>query len=56
MQHGALDLRVAELTDVQLIASARNAAAEYIERGENLVQYKELHRRVTKLRAVTNLN
>ena len=55
-QHGALDLRVAKLTDVALIAAARSAAAEFIQRGENLVDYTELHRRVTKLRAVTNLN
>jgi ATP-dependent DNA helicase RecG len=56
MQHGALDLRVARLTDVKLIAEARSAAAEFLERGENLVQYTELSARVTRLRTVTNLN
>ncbi len=56
MQHGALDLRVAKLTDVKLIASARAAAAEFLKRGENLVKYTELNTRVTRLRAVTNLN
>lgn len=56
MQHGALDLRVAKLTDVVLIASARKAAAEFIEKGEDLVKYSELYGRVTRLRAVTNLN
>ena len=56
MQHGALDLRVAKLTDVRLIASARQAAAEFISRSENLLQYSELSARVTRLRAVTNLN
>jgi ATP-dependent DNA helicase RecG len=55
-QHGELDLRVAKLTDVQLIASARKAAAECIERGENLLQYPVLNARVTRLRTVTNLN
>lgn len=56
MQHGQLDLRVAKLTDVKLIAAARKAAQEFIDRQEDLLQYKELHGRVKKLRAVTNLN
>ncbi len=56
LQHGALDLRVAKLTDVALIAAARKAAAQFIEKGENLLQYKELASHVNRLRAVTNLN
>lgn len=56
MQHGQLDLRVAKLTDVKLIAAARRAAQEFIDREENLVQYTELHSRIKRLRAVTNLN
>lgn len=56
MQHGALDLRVAALTDIKLIASARSAAQKFIEKGENLKKYPNLAQRVTTLRAVTNLN
>jgi len=56
MQHGALDLRVAKLTDMQLIASARNSAIAFIEKGDDLLQYPQLYRSVTALRAVTNLN
>jgi ATP-dependent DNA helicase RecG len=56
MQHGQLDLRIAKLTDTKLIAAARRAAQEFIDRQEDLLQYKELHGRVQKLRAVTNLN
>ncbi len=56
MQHGALDLRVAQLTDVKLIASARDAALAFIDKQEDLLQYPELHERVSRLRAVTNLN
>lgn len=56
MQHGALDLCVAKLTDVQLIANARVSAQAFIDSGEDLVQYKELYERVGSLRAVTNLN
>jgi len=59
MQHGALDLRIAQLTDSKLLAAAREAALAFVARmheGEDLVQYKQLAQRVAKLRAVTNLN
>ncbi|HSX33990.1 MAG TPA: ATP-dependent DNA helicase RecG [Candidatus Saccharimonadales bacterium] len=55
-QHGELDLRVAKLTDVKLISSARAAAQAVIDRGEDLLQYNELYARVQTLRTVTNLN
>ncbi|MBI3624198.1 ATP-dependent DNA helicase RecG [Candidatus Saccharibacteria bacterium] len=56
LQHGQLDLRVAKLTDVRLIADARRAAQDFIDHGEKLLQYKQLADRVKRLRAVTNLN
>ncbi|MEX1995710.1 MAG: ATP-dependent DNA helicase RecG [Candidatus Saccharimonadales bacterium] len=56
LQHGALDLRVANLTDVKLIATARNAAKEFIEKNEDLTKYPHLASRVAALRSVTNLN
>jgi ATP-dependent DNA helicase RecG len=56
LQHGALDLRVAELTDTRLIASARQAAQAFIDRSDDLLQYKHLAERVKELRTVTNLN
>ena len=56
MQHGALDLRVAKLTDTELIQRARAAAKQFIVHDEKLVKYKQLHQRVQELRKVTNLN
>ena len=56
MQHGQLDLRMASLSDTKLIAAARKAAQEFIDKGENLVQYKELYARVQNLRSITNIN
>lgn len=56
MQHGQLDLRIAKLTDVKLIAAARAKAQEFIDKGEDLVKYKQLYARVKANRAVTNLN
>lgn len=55
-QHGQLDLRVAKLTDTKLIAAARNTAQAFIDTGDDLLQYKQLYKRVQRLRAVTNLN
>jgi ATP-dependent DNA helicase RecG len=56
MQHGALDLRVAKLSDTELIAEARAAAQAFLDKDEDLLQYSELADRVTRLRSVTNLN
>lgn len=56
LQHGALDLRVAKLTDVKLIQNARGAARAFLDKGENLLKYPELAQRVSELRAVTTLN
>lgn len=55
-QHGQLDLRIAKLTDVKLIAEARASAQKCLDAHEDLLHYKELSARVARLRAVTNLN
>lgn len=55
-QHGALDLRVAKLNDTKLISAARQAASSFIDRNDDLLHYVQLAARITKLRAVTNLN
>jgi ATP-dependent DNA helicase RecG len=56
LQHGALDLRIAQLTDVTLIAAARAIAQQFIDKGEDLEKYPHLAAKVSALRAVTNLN
>jgi ATP-dependent DNA helicase RecG len=55
-QHGALDLRIAQLDDAKLIAAARQSAQEFVDSKADLLQYKQLAEEVTRLRAVTNLN
>jgi ATP-dependent DNA helicase RecG len=56
MQHGALDLRIAQLTDTKLISEARSAAQAVLDKPDELVQYTQLVNTVEKLRAITNLN
>jgi RecG-like helicase len=55
-QHGALDLRVASLTDMKLIAAARSSAQKFLDKKENLIKYPHLNKKVAELRAITNLN
>ena len=56
IQHGALDLRIANLSDMKLIAAARNAAQLFIDKKESLSKFPHLKQKVESLRAVTNLN
>jgi ATP-dependent DNA helicase RecG len=56
IQHGALDLRIAKLTDIKLISQARSAAQAFIDKKESLKKFPHLKSSVTALRAVTNLN
>lgn len=56
LQHGQLDLRIAQLTDIKLIVSAKKAAQAFLDKNENLVKYKVLYDHVNNLMAVTNLN
>lgn len=56
MQHGALDLRIAKLTDTKLIAEAQSAARQFIKKDEDLLQYSKLAATVARLQTITNLN
>ncbi len=56
VQHGALDLRVANLTDIKLISAARNSAQKFIDNNDDLKNYPHLRAKVASLRAITNLN
>ena len=55
-QSGALDLRIAQLTDEKLIASAKEAAEEFVQKGENIVKYPQLATRVKHFRSISQLN
>jgi ATP-dependent DNA helicase RecG len=54
-QHGQLDLRIAQLSDTKLLIEARAAAETFLE-CDDLLKYKQLNDRISRLRAVTNLN
>lgn len=56
LQHGALDLRIARLSDTALISSAQKAAIKFIDQNEDLLQYNQLASTVKRLQMVTNLN
>ena len=56
MQHGVLNLRVANLTDVKLLKRARAAADKLLSHDANLVQYKQFYKHVARYRGLTSLN
>jgi ATP-dependent DNA helicase RecG len=55
-QSGELDLRVAKLSDVELIESARTAAQQFLDSGESLDNYPVLQKTILRYRSITNLN
>ncbi len=55
-QHGQLDLRIANLTDVRLIALARKSAKEFMDKDDKLILYPELAKQVKENQLITNLN
>lgn len=56
LQHGALDLRIATLSDTKLINRAQNDVLKFLKTPENLIQWKELMQGITKYQQITTLN
>jgi ATP-dependent DNA helicase RecG len=55
-QHGALDLKIANITDLSLVKSAKKSAERFIKDKEDLAKYPELQKRVQKSLSLTYLN
>jgi len=55
-QHGALNLRIATLTDTKLISQAQKQVKFFIESQLNLLQYKQLAAQVKYYQRLTTLN
>jgi ATP-dependent DNA helicase RecG len=56
LQHGALDLRIATLSDTKLIARAQMDVEDFLQNPENMVKYKELMAGIAKYQQLTTLN
>lgn len=56
MQHGELNLQVANLSDTRLIAQASHHAEEFAKRPEAIQDYPELAKRIKKYQQLTTLN
>ena len=56
MQHGALDLKIANLADTKMISSASRAVDEFFENSLTLEDYPELAREIAKYQRLTTLN
>lgn len=55
-QHGALNLQVATLADIELTARAQKQAARFAKTPENLLHYKQLAAQVQYYQRLTTLN
>ena len=56
LQHGALDLRIATLSDTKLIHRAQHDVGVFLQNPENMVKYKELMAGIKKYQQITTLN
>lgn len=56
LQHGALDLRIASLSDTKLIARAQADAEKFLQNEQNMLEYKELMAGISKYQQLTTLN
>ena len=56
LQHGALDLRIATLSDAKLIHRAQKDVASFLQDSENMVKYEELMSGIKKYQQITTLN
>lgn len=55
-QHGELNLQVANLADAKMIQRAQRSALQFLESGEDLLQYKQLAKDVERYQRLTTLN
>lgn len=56
LQHGALDLRIATLSDTKLIHRAQADVQKFLQHPEKMVEYKELMSGIAKYQQITTLN
>ena len=56
LQHGALDLRIATITDTKLVHKADLLVKQFRQDGYNMLEYKELSESVRKYQRLTTLN
>ncbi len=56
LQHGAMDLRIASITDTKLIHRADKLVKDFIKDGYDMVKYKELSASIRKYQRLTTLN
>ncbi len=56
LQHGALDLRIASLSDAKLIHRAQVDVEKFLQDDKNMLEYKELMAGISKYQQLTTLN
>jgi len=55
-QHGELDVQLADIADVKLLAAARAAALKFLSDPAAMIKYPQVATKVNALKAVTSLD
>lgn len=55
-QHGDINLKIANIGDTKMIARVQKSVTEFMKSGQDLLQYKQLHERVSRYQRLTTLN
>lgn len=56
LQHGAMNLKIASLTDTKTIARAQKDVEQFLQKPDDMVKYEELMRDIKKYQQLTTLN
>ena len=56
LQHGELDLQIANLADIEMIKEAKRQALNFAANPQNMLKYEELSRSIQKYQQLTTLN
>jgi len=56
LQHGAMNLKIASLTDTKTISKAQKDVSLFLQNKDNMLKYEELMREIKKYQQLTTLN
>ncbi len=55
-QHGRLDLKLADISDTELVAAVRRSAKDFLQNADALVKYPQVTERINQLKTITSLD
>jgi ATP-dependent DNA helicase RecG len=56
LQHGVLDLRIANISDTRTIETAQRLVRDFMQSGQDMLEYEELTHHIRQYQKLTTLN